>query len=80
MWTDSLEVYEPKISSTDNSKTFDFTIVPRFTGKYHIAPILFSYFNPKTATYYTKSTPVFTLQVNGNVNAQDNSWKAKSKS
>ncbi len=80
MWTDSLEVYEPKISSTENSKTFDFTIVPRFPGKYHIAPILFSYFNPKTATYYTKSTPVFTLQVNGNVNAQANSWKAKSKS
>lgn len=75
--SDSIEVYEPKITTTDNSKTFDYTIVPRFPGRYNLGPVVFCYFDSKTERYYSKSTPLLELQVKGSVSNQTTTWKAK---
>ena len=57
----TLEVFEPEHS--ENVKTSlsgmqgniedNYTIVPRFQGKYPIAPVSFSYFDPKEEKYFT---------------------------
>ena len=57
----TLEVFEPEHS--ENVKTTlsgmqgniedNYTIVPRFQGKYPIAPVSFSYFDPKKEEYFT---------------------------
>ncbi|HLU86055.1 MAG TPA: BatD family protein [Vicingaceae bacterium] len=65
------EIYDPKI--TDNSKTaangvsgskeFDYLIIPRFPGKYNLAPITFTYFNPASKKYETISSDPFQLTI-----------------
>lgn len=57
----TLEVFEPEHS--ENVKTTlsgmkgniedNYTIVPRYQGKYPIAPVSFSYFDPKKEKYFT---------------------------
>ncbi len=65
------EVYDPK--ATDNvkagnngasgSKTIEYLFQPRFEGDYTIPAIPFTYFNPATGQYVTKSTPAYSLHV-----------------
>jgi hypothetical protein len=65
------EVYDPK--ATDNvratnsgasgSKTIEYLFQPRFEGDYTIPAIPFTYFNPATGKYLTKSTSAYTLRV-----------------
>ena len=55
----TLEVYEPEheedvkvnLKGMQGLIQDNYTIVPQYQGKYPIAPISFSYFNPKTGTY-----------------------------
>lgn len=65
------EVYDPK--TTDNvkagnngvsgTKTIEYLFQPRFEGDYTVPAIPFTYFNPTTGKYVTKSTQAYTLHV-----------------
>jgi hypothetical protein len=65
------EVYDPR--ATDNvitsnnglsgTKTIEYLFQPRFEGDYTVPAIRFTYFNPATGSYVTKSTQEFNLHV-----------------
>jgi hypothetical protein len=65
------EVYDPKVndnvsvtsSGVSGSKTIEYLFQPRFEGDYIVPAIPFTYFNPGTGTYETKSTPEYQLRV-----------------
>jgi hypothetical protein len=65
------EMYDPKttdnVSATGNgvsgSKTIEYLFQPRFEGDYNIPSIRFTYFNPASGRYETKSTQAYTLRV-----------------
>jgi len=64
------EVYEPKINEKiekfdkiHGRKTFEYVLIPRSEGKHYIKPISFSYFDPSTEKYITKTTPGFNINV-----------------
>ena len=65
------EVYDPKTSDRTNAsdnglngnKTFEYLFIPRYAGEYTIPAVSFSYFNPATQKYETRSAGPFTIQV-----------------
>lgn len=63
------EVYDPTTNNNiqDNgiagSKTFEYLMIPRHEGTYTIPSVTFSYFDPQTKTYQTKTTESYTLTV-----------------
>ena len=65
------EVYDPKTnenvkttdSGTSGTKTFEYLFQPRFEGDYTIPAITFTYFNPASGSYETKSTSPYELHV-----------------
>jgi hypothetical protein len=65
------EVYDPRstenIRITDNgmtgSKTIEYLFQPRFEGNYAIPSIPFTFFNPATGSYVTRSTQAYKLNV-----------------
>ena len=65
------EVYPPKSSENiqrtgfkvTGSKTYEYVLVPRNPGIYHIKPVRLSYFDPLSRTYKTVSTKDFTVDV-----------------
>ena len=67
----ALEVYDPEfeakvhtnISGTSGKVSNSYTIVPSFRGKYPIAPINFSYFNPKTKKYHSINSEELIINV-----------------
>lgn len=50
---DGFETYEPKVSESGNSKTFDYLVIPRNEGEYILKELDFSYFNLDTKKYIT---------------------------
>ena len=65
------EMYDPKtndnVTATGNgvsgTKTIEYLFQPRFEGEYTIPAIPFTYFNPATGSYETKSTTEYHLKV-----------------
>ncbi len=65
------EVYDPRATDNVNAtnsgisgtKTIEYLFQPRFEGEYTIPAIPFTYFNPSSGTYETKSTTPYTLNV-----------------
>ena len=65
------EVYDPKVdnniqattSGVIGSKTIEYMAIPRFAGEFEIPPVEFSYFDLKTNSYKTLSTPSYKLEV-----------------
>ncbi len=65
------EKYEPKVTQKINRtsagvsgfKQFEYVLIPRFPGEQRIAPISFSYFNPKTKSYRILHSPEFVVRV-----------------
>jgi hypothetical protein len=65
------EAYDPKADdnakATDGgvsgSKTIEYLFQPRFEGDYIIPPVKFTYFDPASGSYATKSTPEYKLHV-----------------
>ena len=65
------EIYDPK--TTDNvsvgntgvsgTKTIEYLFQPRFEGEYTVPAMSFSFFNPASGSYETKSTAEYTLRV-----------------
>lgn len=48
---ESFETYDPKITETTNSKTFDYLVIPREEGTFTLDKLDFSYFNLDTKKY-----------------------------
>lgn len=75
------ETYDPKINNdfkiTENglsgTKTIEYLFIPRHEGKYEIPPIEFSFFDPKSKSYKTLSSPKYALEVDKDPNAGKNS-------
>lgn len=62
--------YEPKITENisrigkiNGTKTIEYLIVPRISGKHIIKSMEFSFFNPNTKKYETITTPSFEINV-----------------
>lgn len=48
---ESFETYDPKVSEGNNSKTFDYLIIPRAEGDYDLSNLSFSYFDLDSKKY-----------------------------
>ena len=67
----ALEVYEPEyeenvrttISGMQGKVSNNYTVVPEFRGKYPIPRVVFSYFNPVTQSYVTRSSDEIIIDV-----------------
>lgn len=56
---ESFETYDPKITESGTTKTFDYLIIPRNEGTYTLDNLEFSYFNLDTKKYNTiKPSPL----------------------
>lgn len=68
-----IEQYEPKFNSgiskknnrISGSKTAEYILIPRLPGEFKIKPISFSYFDPKSKKYVSKSSGPLTLKITG---------------
>ena len=68
---ESFEVYEPKVDNqvrlTSNgltgNKVIEYLAIPRHAGEYVIPSVAFSYFDLKSKSYKTLSTPAYSIQV-----------------
>ena len=80
----TLEIFEPEhtenvvttLSGMQGSIEDNYTIVPRFQGKYPISPVAFSYFDPKKEQYFTLRSREQIVDVYGGPlanNSDDNS-------
>jgi len=75
------ETYDPKITNdlrfTDNGltgkKTIEYLFIPRYQGTYTVPSVKLSYFDNKSNSYKTLSTPEYTLNVAKDPNAGTNS-------
>ncbi|MCA1763344.1 MAG: BatD family protein [Flavobacteriales bacterium] len=67
------EVYDPETKDRINvssaglrgSRSFQFLAIPRYAGEYEIPEIEFTYFNPTSKKYITKSAGPFAFDVTG---------------
>lgn len=74
------ETYDPQVKNdfrlTENglsgTKTIEYMFIPRYPGKFTIPPIEFSYFDPRSNSYKTSSSPSYTLDVAKDPNAGKN--------
>lgn len=65
------EIYDPKIDNKfslkagglSGNKVIEYLAIPRHGGTYTIPPLEFSYFDVKSGSYKTHSTPEYTLNV-----------------
>jgi hypothetical protein len=65
------ETYDPKVDNAfkvttggvSGTKTIDYLVIPRFPGKFEIAPISLSYFDVSTQSYKTLKSEAYTLEV-----------------
>jgi hypothetical protein len=68
---ESFDVYDPEISDKSKisasgfsgSKTFQYFVIPRQAGEFTIEPFVLTYFDSKTQSVKTTSTPAFTINV-----------------
>jgi hypothetical protein len=60
---EEFEVYDPKISESANSKSFDYLIIPRSEGEFILKELDFSYFSPETKKYITLTAPEIKINV-----------------
>lgn len=65
------EVFDPKVdlnvkasaAGVTGSKTIEYTFIPRYAGDFEIAPVEFSYFDVKSKSYKTLSSPAYKIKV-----------------
>jgi hypothetical protein len=75
-----IETYDPQVKNnfklTENglsgAKTIEYMFIPRYPGKFTIPPIEFSYFDTRSNTYKTVSSPSYELDVDKDPNAGKN--------
>ncbi|HMM02528.1 MULTISPECIES: BatD family protein [unclassified Dysgonomonas] len=74
------ETYDPNVKNdfklTENglsgTKSIEYMFIPRYPGKFTIPAIEFSYFDTRTSSYKTVSSPSYTLDVDKDPNAGKN--------
>ena len=57
-------------------KRFEYLLIPRSAGRYKIAPVKFTYFNPDKEKFETLTTPKYTIRVNPGVGGPETTAKA----
>jgi hypothetical protein len=60
---ESFETYNPKITENNNSKTFEYLVIPRQEGEFTLKNLNFSYFNLETKRYVTLTSPEVLIKV-----------------
>lgn len=50
-------------SGASGSKKYDYLLIPRYAGDFTIPSVEFTYFNPETGRYHTKTTEAFDIHV-----------------
>jgi hypothetical protein len=60
---ESFETYEPKLSESPGSKTFEYLVIPRNEGEYTLENLDFSYFNPEQKKYLTLNSGTIKINV-----------------
>lgn len=70
--TDQFELYEPQLIRDDQEvrggnttvhRTYEYTIIPRATGRHRLPAVELPYFDPATGRYHTATTEPITLEV-----------------
>lgn len=78
---EEFEAYDPKIDNdklkiTENglsgTKTIEYMFIPRQAGEYTIPPIEFNYFDTKTQSYKTLTSPSYKMTIDKDPNAGKN--------
>lgn len=75
-----IETYDPQVKNdfrlTENglsgTKTIEYMFIPRYPGKFTIPPIEFSYYDTRTNSYKSVSSPSYELDVDKDPNAGKN--------
>ena len=65
------ETYDPKVTNKLNtniagmsgSRTYEYLVIPRFSGQFEIPAYSFSYFDPQTKTYKSLATDSYSIEV-----------------
>ncbi len=60
---ESFETYDPKITESGNSKSFDYLIIPRNEGEFKLENLDFSYFSLESKKYNTIPAPEILIKV-----------------
>ena len=71
VFPNDFEIYDPKVnlniktttSGVSGSKTIEYLAIPRYAGDFTIPAASFSYFDPKSGSYKTLSSPEYKLHV-----------------
>ena len=69
--SEDLEAYDPKVNDKisvtgagmSGSREFEYILIPRHEGEFDLAPITFSYFDPKSTSYKTLSSGPLHLSI-----------------
>ncbi|HAE14070.1 MAG TPA: hypothetical protein DCG24_07540 [Bacteroidetes bacterium] len=57
------ETYEPEVTSTASSKTYEYLLIPRSAGNFELPPHEWSYFDPKERQYFTLESEGYSIEV-----------------
>lgn len=79
-----IEAYDPKVSDNikvtaggvSGSRTFEYVLIPRYSGDFEIGPFAFSYFDPKSKSFKTSKQDAFQLVVEKGKGEEDGSRPA----
>jgi hypothetical protein len=76
-----IEKYDPGVTvknsgTASGSKTFEYLLIPRNTGRFEIPPVSYSVFDPKQEKYITLRTGGFTVNVTGTPGGEDSTSPA----
>lgn len=71
-----IEKYDPKVtikrsSSTSGTKTFEYLLIPRNTGRFDIPPVSYTVFDPGREKYVTLRAEGYTIKVSGTAGATE---------
>lgn len=71
VFPENFEQYDPKVDNIVNATTngltgmrrIEYMVIPRYEGTYNIPPVEFTYFDPRTASYSSLTTPGYELNI-----------------
>lgn len=71
VFPENFEQYDPKVDNIVNATTngltgmrrIEYMVIPRYEGTYNIPPVEFTYFDPRTASYTSLTTPGYELNI-----------------
>ncbi|MDR2652847.1 MAG: BatD family protein [Prevotellaceae bacterium] len=66
------DTYDSKTTTTSNSVTFEYPLIPRSAGTFTIEPVVFSYFNPTEEKYVSLTSNPMIIEVEKDLNSPQN--------